>query len=109
METQSEKRIDERHRVRAAVVYSHFNTHQRYHAKALNFSHGGLYLEVPNFLKPGASLQIRVADFRSSPSARPDRPDLRSVALAEVKWCREIEGEGRTHYGVGLRYLMPSA
>jgi hypothetical protein len=33
---------------------------------------------------------------------------LRSVVLAEVKWCCEVPGAAALQYGVGVKYFIPA-
>ncbi len=69
-----------------------------------NFSTTGSYIETSCEFKPGTVLIIRLTLFPSDPSS-PAKGAIRSIALAEVKWLRELSNKGSAHYGMGVRYL----
>lgn len=72
-----------------------------------NYSQNGLYFEADSKIQAGTSILIRVLENLEADSAPKVREGFRSVALGEVKWCKEFISEGMTHYGVGVRYYEP--
>ncbi len=107
MKLKTEKRSSERLPYRSAITFSIFNRQDCLEAQSLDFSGNGLKFKSTSILRPGTTICIRV-----KPGQRGSRPDrfsesLPSVGLAEVKWCRPIEGTDTTFYEVGVRYYPP--
>ncbi len=73
----------------------------------MNYSQNGLYFESESALQPGASILIRVQKNLDADTAGNFREGFRSMALGEVKWCKEFISEGSTCYGVGVKYYEP--
>ena len=105
-----EKRACRRNTCNASITCSYFNSARRYSAKTTNHSKEGLHFELDFPLKPGASVYIRVEnlslDASGSKSSRCSR--LRSLSLAQVRWCKEIHGPAGNYYKVGLKYYIPA-
>ena len=58
-------------------------------------------------LLPGATILIRLQAFDAPGQAPCERGALRTTALGEVKWCRELSGTATGWFGVGVRYHFP--
>lgn len=69
-----------------------------------NFSSQGSYVETTHKFEAGAILIVRMVRYAPSSSTAADYQP-RSIALAEVKWCRKLSEEMSDRYGMGLRYL----
>jgi hypothetical protein len=106
----AEKRACARCYYEAPVTCAYFNSDKFYHAKTINHSKQGLYFESDFSLKPGASIYIRVDYYlpEASGSGICDCGRVRSLAIAEVKWCEELQGPDGFYYGVGLKYYEPA-
>ena len=99
-----EKRKHKRTACNCEASWSYFNKEPAANGRILNFSPAGSYLEVERAMLPGATILIRVLQCHG-PS--PDYPEgLPANAMAEVKWCREIDPAAARH-GVGVRYHFP--
>jgi hypothetical protein len=72
----------------------------------VNVSRGG-GISNPNKLLPGATLFIRVQRMLIPGTADPCPDAIRTAALGEVKWCREVGNGQVLHFGVGFRYHIP--
>ena len=109
METNGEKRVYERHAFSADVVFSYFNKENSYFAQTMNLSPGGMCLKSSLFLQPGATVYIRLKKIHPDTSTAGLCEGIHSVALAEVKWCDEVEVAGKeiSYYGVGVKYFEP--
>jgi hypothetical protein len=59
------------------------------------------------FLQPEATVYIRVKKSHPNNSCRGLCHGLRSVTLAEVKWCDEKLDADVFSYGVGVKYYEP--
>ena len=108
MKTNVEKRACERHYHAADIALSYFNKGRSYNAEILNLGTGGLCFKSSLFLQPGATVYIRLKKIHPNASGTGFCEGLRSVALAEVKWCSELPGAKVLPYGVGVRYFEPT-
>lgn len=110
MKNYTEKRAWERYNQEAAITYAHFNSNKFYRGKTTNYSKKGIYFESDLSLKPGANIYIRIENYSFSASCSKDCDcmGVRMLALAEVKWCKEISGSDGSYYGAGLKYLEPA-
>jgi len=106
MAARSEKRCENRQECNAAVEWAYFNKPDFFKAQLLNFSGGGGYLESAQPPIPGATILIRLQASTSS-GGDPAYRNLRTTALGEVKWCRELQAGQTCRFGVGLRYHYP--
>lgn len=106
MAAQSEKRSENRQECNAAVEWAYFNKPDFFDAQLLNFSGGGGYLECTRPLIPGATILVRLQACANS-GEDPAYRHLRTTALGEVKWCRELQAELSCRFGIGLRYHFP--
>jgi len=97
----SEKRFD----CEAKIKCSYFNKDRFFDAKILNCSPNGNYFETAHEIKPGSTILIRSGTLFSK-IIRCDYPFcLRTVYLAEVKWCNKSSENGDSYFGVGVRHL----
>ena len=107
MNNKLEKRACERWNHVALISVSYFNQEHSSDIQTLNHSLDGMCFKSSFFLQPGTSLLIRVIKFNPKGS-RTDLPEgLRSVSLAEVKWCSEIPGDQASQYIIGVKYFAP--
>jgi hypothetical protein len=107
MDDNSEKRASERRICNALMSYSYFNHTRCFEAKILNCSAGGICFQSKQFLQPGATVCIRVKEFKSLGSLKDCEVGLRCMSVAEVKWCNEVLGADSATYGVGVKYQPP--
>jgi PilZ domain len=107
MDDYSEKRASERRICTALMSFSYFNQTHCYEAKVLNCSAGGMCFQSSHFLQPGATVCIRVKDFKSPDVLHDCEAGLRCMSLAEVKWCNEVPGAASAIYGIGVKYQPP--
>jgi hypothetical protein len=109
MKCYSEKRASHRCEYQFPVTCAFLNADRFYRGKTMNHSDDGIYFESNFAVKPGASVYIRVENY-SNESLRTETcrcGGIRSIGIAEVKWCKEITGTGDHHYGIGLKYYPP--
>lgn len=107
MDDTSEKRASERRACNALISFSHFNKILSYDAKILNYGAGGMCFQSSHFLRPGAVVCIRLKEGQSFASLEDNGNGLRSISLAEVKWCNEVPDTESITYGVGVKYQPP--
>lgn len=111
MITTTDKRKYIRHDCNARIKWRRFNLAEFsygqeifYHARALNFSECGLYFENKYPLKPGVTILYRVEVSDCDASNLEGCSCLRTISLAEVKWCRDLVNDGESYFGIGARY-----
>jgi PilZ domain len=104
MEEQTEKRSCERHYQEMPITVACFNTNRYRSAKMLNYSEGGIYFESNFAFQPRTSIYIRIEKKMTDLSECKFHNGFRSVALGEVKWCREISEGESGKYGIGIKY-----
>jgi hypothetical protein len=102
----SEKRCEDRQNCEAEVEWAYFNKEDFFNARLLNFSRGGSYMECAQSLIPGATILIRLQACTSS-TGEPLSRNIRTTALGEVKWCRELCAGQPHRFGIGVRYHIP--
>lgn len=102
-----EKRSEDRSTCHADIEWAYFNKAEIHAARLLNVSQSGGYFECPHSIIPGATLLIRVCQSASGSPAEPVGTQLRTSALGEVKWCRELAGRPSSLFGIGIRYHLP--
>ena len=106
MKTNLEKRACERHRYAADIAFSYFNKEHSYNAHTLNVGSGGMCFKSNLFLKPGATVYIRLKTTHPNGCCSSFCEGLHFVTLAEVKWCQEANGADVFPYGVGVKYFV---
>jgi hypothetical protein len=104
MKANPEKRVNERRSFAAPIVFSYFNKKECFEAQTLNHCDKGLCFKSDVCLKPGATVYIKVKKFPSNGSCNGHCAALRSVTLAEIKWCREIPDPMVHTYEIGVKY-----
>jgi hypothetical protein len=64
-----------------------------------------MYFESDVFFKKGSSIYFQMNDCQFDASNPESREGLRTASLAEVKWWRDIGGEGDSYFGIGVKYV----
>ena len=101
------KRAYKRFRYCVPVVVSYFNKNHLVNAQVLNHGSGGICFKSSTLLQSGATVYIRVKKFQPNGPSNDDCQGLRSVTLAEIKWCKEFFNETETLYEMGAKYYAP--
>ena len=99
-----EQRNSRRFRESALIKFSFFKKGHFHSARILNYGDQGLCFQSNVSLAPGVVVCIRL---KSTPrhEARENRGrGLRSLTLAEAKWCQEVGDETHHHYRIGVKY-----
>jgi hypothetical protein len=103
---QENRRRAERYRSDARIKWSYFNKDRFYDAKVSNFSQDGINFETPHKIKPGTTILIRLETLTTNNMKSAETVFLRTVSLADVKWCSESSIDRANNYGVGARHLI---
>ena len=104
MKTNAEKRACERWNHTALIAFSYFNKEHCFEAQTLNHCAGGMCFKSNFLLQPGAIVYIRVKNFHPNNSCTGLCHGLRTVTLAEVKWCDEELDADVFSYRAGVKY-----
>ena len=107
MESYTDKRACKRRSYTAPLALSYFNKEHYFEAQTVNYCAGGMCFKSEVLLQPGATVYIRVKKFHSNGSCSGDCRGLRSVTLAEVKWCKDFLNESEPFYEIGAKYYEP--
>jgi len=107
MESNSEKRCEDRQQCDAAIEWAYFNKGECFSARMLNFSQNGGYFVSGQPLIPGATILIRLRNIDAGGADACDRSAMKTNALGEVKWCRELSDASAARFGIGVRYHFP--
>ena len=99
-----DKRKDQRLDCEASIVFSYFAKDKTFNGRMLNFSKNGMYFEFGEFIKSGAAIYSRLRSCAELPSDPERCEGLRSVSLAEVRWCKKLKNKGKPCFGIGLKY-----
>ena len=92
-----EHRASERFNYEAPVIIENCRTGQYYDGSMYNYSRGGMYAELDDFLKPGTHIRIVVEKSKNT--------SQEEYCPAKIIWCREITGAVVLYnYGVGIQY-----
>ena len=107
MSLRTEERSSERRLYNGAITFSIFNQQNGVDAQLIDYGTNGLKFKSTCALRPGTTIFIRI-----KPGQRGSHRDglcagLRAVTLAEVKWCRKIDGPDASFYEVGVHYYPP--
>jgi hypothetical protein len=103
----SEKRSNERRRHIIPIEYTYFNKKHYFESVTFNNSPEGMNFRSDLFLQPGSIILIRIKKFHPNGPCRGDCKGLRSLTLAEVRWCQEIVDSNKSYYDVGVKYYPP--
>lgn len=107
----TEKRTDRRHDCDVQIKWTQFNQPTFnfgqdifYPARVLNFSQSGLYFESEYPLKQGTTILFRLETSGCGVLDSEGYECLRTISLAEVKWCQYFLENGESYFGIGARY-----
>lgn len=107
MTAHKENRTHDRFTHKASLICSRFNTDSYYNTQKCNHGGGGLCFESKAAFQRGTVLNIRMQDY-STDGINPEAWEgFRTMAIAEVKWCKEINDAKGNHFDVGVKYYNP--
>lgn len=106
MRTRAERRAYERLSDITPIVFSYFNKKSYFVAQILNYCAGGICFKSSFSIQPETTVFIRVTKFYPNDSLTSVCGGLRSVTLAEVKWCSDIRDANDPFYWIGVKYYQ---
>jgi len=100
-----DQRVDPRFPIKAAITYFPFSSQRSFHGEGivLNCSRFGLYFETSRPLKIGQYLCIRIQQIFEDRTTG-ESGHLKTLTLAQVRWCEERGAESESSFGVGVKY-----
>jgi hypothetical protein len=104
----SEKRSAQRYGTSVQMCYRLFSSEKLpfHEGIANNCSSDGLCFQSQHAMVPGQYIHVRTGDVDSGATPYARRPAvLKSVCLAEVRWCRRDGPEAEGSFSVGVKYL----
>jgi hypothetical protein len=106
-ESSAERRQGQRFTVSWPVKLSFFGTGNSpgQSAVAIDLSREGLRVKTNRPLKTGMNLCIRIQELNCATECKEATRFARTLAISEVKWCREIKDEERGCYLAGIKYV----
>ena len=102
-----ERRAFERRNYQIPIEVSFVRGGRSSNAQSLNHSERGMCFESTSAYCPGATLTVRVKDFHPHGSCTGLCEGLRSITLAEVRWCTEIAEADDSPHRVGIQFFAP--
>ncbi len=106
-----EKREDARFRCGSSVEWGYLTKPEKHSARMRNFSQAGICFETTRPPVHGATIMVRLEayedDCRSDCRQGRECPWPRSMALGDVKWCRDLSGSASPLFGVGVKFHFP--
>lgn len=107
MKDREEKRAFTRRNYQVPIEISYFRHGKISSAQSFNHCENGMCFESTSSFHPGVTLSVRVKDFHPHGPCIGLCEGLRSITLAEVKWCTEITFTDVSHYRVGIQFFAP--
>ncbi len=95
-----DRRIFDRTKNDAPIIFAYHNTDQFYHAVMCDYSKGGMCFKTPDGIDPGSDIYIMMENY--SPDSI--HAELYEGFFAEVKWCHPQPDNALLGYRVGVKY-----
>ncbi len=107
MSGREEKRAYKRQKYSVPIEISYINKGASRSGQSLDHCEGGMCLASDLPFHLGATLNIRIKEFHPQGPCIGLCEGLRSVTLAEVKWCSQVADTDAAHYRVGIQFYAP--
>jgi hypothetical protein len=107
MNSIDEKRAYTRRNYPVPIDVSYICKEGNLSAQSLNHCEGGMCFESMSFFHPDETLNIRIKDFHPHGPCTGLCEGLRSITLAEVKWCLKVPDSDTSNYRVGIKFYAP--
>ena len=102
-----DKRVCTRQSYQVPIEISYISKEKNVNAMSLNHCEGGMCFESRFPFHPGETLNIRVKEFHPRGPCIGLCEGLRSITLAEVRWCSEVSDAAVSNYRVGIKFYAP--
>ena len=107
MADHTDRRLFERRNYQIPIEISFFRDGKISTAQSLNHCESGMCIESTSSFHPGATVTVRVKDYHPYGPCIGLCEGLRSITLAEVRWCTEIAEADVSNYRVGIQFFAP--
>ena len=107
MSSLQERRKALRYDCTGCIRFTRLHQEKSNRGAAIDCSEEGLRFQSDFELKPGSSVLIRMESVRMNLPATAGKIAVRSVALAEVKWCRILQDLPEAVYTTGVKFFLP--
>lgn len=101
---QLDRRTFPRIRHEAKIMYAPADSDAYRESRMYDFSQGGMYFEGMEALPPFSDVQIRMKEYTPGGYG----PEAFRWYLANIRWRRELNGNGAFRYGFGVRFVKKS-
>jgi len=99
-----EHRDSTRYDQNAFVSCCYFNSLNPCGGKLINYSKRGMCLETNGPFRERTTVMVRL-NLESWAAIDPEIIEgLRTISIAEVKWCKEVFDDQNPHYEIGIQY-----
>jgi hypothetical protein len=102
-----DRRAFERRNYQIPIETSSVRGGKMLNAQSINHCEGGMCFESNAAFHTGMTLFVRVKDFHPHGPCRGLCEGLRSITLADVKWCTETIETDVSRYKVGIQFYAP--
>jgi hypothetical protein len=102
-----DKRAYPRRYFPAPLEIAYINKHKRFDAQLVNHCEGGMCIKSKTAYTPGAILNVRLKNFRPNEPCAGLFDGLRTMALAEVKWCHDASDNKLPCFNIGIKFPAP--
>ena len=99
-----DKRAYERRSYSVPIEISYISEGDKFSAQSVNHCEEGMCFESQVAFLIGDTLYVRVKDFHPHGPCVGLCEGLRSMTLAEVRWCHEVSDKVTPHYQVGIKF-----
>jgi len=103
-----ERRSFSRQNFSVPLEISHFAARKRNDAELINHSEGGMCIRSRAKYNPSMSLFVRVKNVESNDACIGFCNGLRSISIADVKWCQKVDDGEFPYFKIGLQFCSPA-
>jgi len=100
MKQRSSKRYDQK----AFVSCCYLNSPNPRSGKLINYSKRGMCFETNDIFREKTTVMVRLNLESWAAIDSETLEGLRTISIAEVKWCNAVADEKNPHYEIGIQY-----
>jgi hypothetical protein len=88
------------------VRFTYFNQKDSHAAKLLGVSDRGISFNSKTPIKAGTTILVKLENLSSNTCKEIEMRGLKTIALVETRWCREIGDQYHSEYEIGAKFYM---
>ena len=100
----NEKRVSKRYEQKASVTCCYINCPDPCGGELINYSKSGMCFETIGLFREKTTVLVRSHPDSWGTIDPETLEGLRTVSIAEVKWCNEFADDENPHYEIGVQY-----